>query len=127
MSDRLQELLRQRALVRDHLSWLDGEIAAEQNVHDQPLPGSKLRLQTRTAPSEAPAAQSQFQASHPPASPAPSGYLAPQAATIAQHAAAARQAPTASDENPAVAAAADAILEEYRRSPDALKTDIRTG
>ena len=30
MSDRLPELQRQRALIRDHLAWLDREIAALQ-------------------------------------------------------------------------------------------------
>jgi hypothetical protein len=28
MSDRLQELLQQRALIKEHLEWLDAEIAA---------------------------------------------------------------------------------------------------
>jgi hypothetical protein len=28
MADRLQELLQQRALIKEHLAWLEGEIAA---------------------------------------------------------------------------------------------------
>ncbi len=111
MSDRLQELLRQRALVQQHLAWLDGEIA-EANGHDpvDPSPAPRpLRPGLRPAP--------------PPPS-----YVASQAAALARHAATA-PAPSATrpDENPHVAAAADAILSEYRVEPASLKTDVRKG
>ncbi|MCX6955254.1 MAG: hypothetical protein NTV51_24130 [Verrucomicrobia bacterium] len=118
MSDRLQELLRQRALLQEHLAWLDREIeAASGRAADQPTP---LRLAPRPAFPPAPASQ-------PP--PSPSGYLASQAAAITRHAAETRAATAAAatDENPRVAATADAILEEYRVPPDALKTDLRKG
>jgi hypothetical protein len=110
MSDRLQELLRQRALVQQHLAWLDGEIAAAsgQEPVNPPPASSPLRPVARPAP--------------PPPS-----YVASQAAALARHAVTA-PAPSAtrSDENPHTAAA-DAILSEYRVEPDSLKTDVRKG
>ena len=36
MSDRLQELRRQRALIEEHLRWLDAEIAASQGPNRPP-------------------------------------------------------------------------------------------
>ena len=44
MSDRLTELQRQRALIQEHLAWLDHEIAAAQG---RPLPPSTA---TQAAP-----------------------------------------------------------------------------
>ena len=41
MTDRLQKLLRQRALIQEHLAWLDREIAENQEV--PPLPTSIAR------------------------------------------------------------------------------------
>jgi len=38
MTDRLQKLQRQRALILEHLAWLDREIAEDQGV--PPLPAS---------------------------------------------------------------------------------------
>lgn len=110
MSDRLQDLLRQRALIQEQLAWLDREIAA----------ASAADATTTPAPAPAP---------HPARAPLPQpGYLASQAAAIAAHQAAAARAPaTARGENPAVAAAADAILEKYRVQPDSLRTDVRQG
>ncbi|MEO7798696.1 MAG: hypothetical protein ABIY47_13335 [Opitutaceae bacterium] len=48
MADRLQELLQQRALIQEHLAWLEGEIAAasggsQRVAHPEPFlqpPGS---------------------------------------------------------------------------------------
>lgn len=44
MSDRLQKLLRQRALLQEHLAWLDREIAEAEGVPplpaDRPLPST---------------------------------------------------------------------------------------
>ena len=107
MSDRLQDLLRQRALIQEQLAWLDREIAA----------ASAADATTTPAPAPQPAR-----------APLPQpGYLASQAAAIAAHQAAARAPATDRGENPAVAAAADAILEKYRVPPDSLKTDVRQG
>ena len=109
MSDRLQDLLRQRAPIQEQLAWLDREIA------------SASAADATTTPAVATAPRSV------PTLPQP-GYLASQAAAIAAHQAAAARAPaTARGENPAVAAAADAILEKYRVQPDSLKTDVRQG
>ena len=108
MSDRLQDLLRQRALIQEQLAWLDREIAAASAAD------------ATTTPAVAPAPRSV------PALPQP-GYLASQAAAIAAHQAAARAPATDRGENPAVAAAADAILEKYRVQPDSLRTDVRQG
>ena len=110
MSDRLQDLLRQRALIHEQLAWLDREIAAAADAAD-----------ATAAPAVAPAPR-------PVSTPPQPSYLASQAAAIAAHqAAAARDTSTARRENPAVAAAADAILEKYRVQPDSLKTDVRKG
>lgn len=107
MSDRLQDLLRQRALIQEQLAWLDREIAA----------ASAADATTTPAPAPQPAR-----------APLPQpGYLASQAAAIAAHQAAARDPATDRGENPAVAAAADAILEKYRVQPDSLRTDVRQG
>ncbi len=106
MSDRHQELLRQRAIVQEHLAWLDREIAQISPNKTQPTPVSLAR--------PAPPA---------PLPSAPSGHLAGQAADLTRHAAASR--PTS--ENSSVPSAAEAILEEYRVAPDTLKTDIRKG
>jgi hypothetical protein len=42
MADRLEELRRQRALVQQHLEWLDREIAAESGKSTQAQTGAKL-------------------------------------------------------------------------------------
>jgi hypothetical protein len=91
MSDRLQELRRQRALAADQLAWLDREIAA---ASGQPAVAP-------TPPSSRPA-------------------LAPVVSSNAP------VAPTPV-ESPEVAAAADAILQDYRVDPAALKTDVKKG
>jgi hypothetical protein len=47
MADRLQELLQQRALIKEHLEWLDAEIAASSG---RPPPTTSLPLApTRSA------------------------------------------------------------------------------
>ncbi len=129
MSDRLQDLLRQRALIEEHLAWLDREIeaasaagAAPKIGYDLPPLSSPLRTEPWPLPPSAPV--------RPLAAPAASSssYLAGQAAAIARHAAdRAKNSTTASDENPQVVAVAEAILDEYRVPPDTLKTDVRKG
>jgi len=100
MPDRLQELRRQRALVADHLAWLDREIAADPAA-TAPGPG---------APS--------------PAAPVP---VVPPvrlpASLPAQPSVAGENSPVEA----VVAAEADAILEDYRVAPDELKTDVKKG
>jgi len=41
MTDRLQELLRQRALLQEHLTWLNREIAAAEGIPSLPTPVDK--------------------------------------------------------------------------------------
>lgn len=104
MSDRHQELLRQRALVQAHLAWLDHEIAhATPTTPTVPPSASGLRLKSSPSPTNA--------------------TLRYTADAILGHAAAGSPLPTA----PRELAQADAILDEYRIPPDALKTDIRKG
>lgn len=110
MPDRLQDLLRQRALVQEQLAWLDREIAAASGQSPSPTPASRLATTASSMPRTAPLAPS---------------YLAGQAAAIARHATASPTAATA--ENPAVNTAAEAILEEYRIPVDSLRTDVRRG
>jgi len=127
MSDRHQELLRQRALVQDHLAWLDREIAAAASAaaaagSSPTSPATRYALKSASAASAPPSAASTASSS---------GYLAAQAAAIAHHAAVA-PAPSASplpssDLNPAAAATADAIIDEYRVPTDTLKVDVRKG
>jgi len=102
MSDRLQELRRQRALVAEHLAWLDREIRAAGGTMSV-APAATLSSfvgpeDTLSAPVAAPiAVPAVF--TPPPAPPLP----------------------------PEVAATADAILDEYRVQPDSLKTDVKKG
>lgn len=98
MPDHLAELRRQRALIAAHLAWLDREIEAASGKTDP--------------------------------APAPSGALAaqdPALATAIVAAALKAQTAAATPEHPAVAAAADTILEEYRIPSETLKTDVRKG
>ena len=62
MSDRLAELQRQRALVQEHLAWLEREIAATGKALDQPAPAplpvptlaaASATVPTKPVPSEA--------------------------------------------------------------------------
>lgn len=100
MSDRLDALLRQRALLQEHLAWLDSEIAAAR-------PG------LAAAPVAAPAPVVSLPLRPAPLAPAP--VLAP---------AAPESAPVAPS---VLAAQADEILESYRTPPTSLKSDVRKG
>jgi hypothetical protein len=114
MSDRLQQLLRQRALLQEHLAWLDREIAEASGGAPTPAPAA--------TPSPAPIAA--------PIAPKPATptYVASQAAQILAAAAAAKPAPApAAEVSPEIAAVADEIIQKYQSGPDAMKTDIRKG
>ena len=100
MSDRLQELRRQRALVQEHLAWLDREIAA---AAGQPAP-------TTPAAPPLPSAES-------PLPPVAAPVVVPPVFTP----------PPAPPLPPEIAATADAILDEYRVQPDSLKTNVKKG
>ena len=96
--DRLPELLRQRALLQEHLAWLEREIAA---ASGQEWPTYPADAANREAPAPA----------KPPAAvPSPTAPTAPVPATTA--------------DEPSVA---EEIIDQYRVAPDALKTDLRKG
>jgi len=50
MSKRLPELLRQRALLQEHLAWLEREIAAEQGTAPTETPSTSSRNNNPSAP-----------------------------------------------------------------------------
>jgi hypothetical protein len=103
MADRLNELLRQRALLQQHVAWLDAEIAAAADPS-----GAAPAATPVTAPSTPPS---------PPAN-------APLAGPDPAHRPSAPPPPAA----PAIGAVSpDAILEEYRSAPGTLQQDVRKG
>lgn len=106
MADRLAELLRQRALLQEHLAWLDREIAGASNSASPALAASPLP-DPRAAPLLAPSI------------PAPP--------ITVRHLPLAASAPVIAPAADAGAADPDVILEQYRVAPAALKTDIRKG
>ena len=99
MSERLAELRRQRALVQEHLAWLDREIAAS-SPPSAPEPA---------APSAAPPPPVR-----PTVQPTALRQVAPPAARLA---ATSNSAPVD----------ADSILEQYRTAPGSLQSDVRKG
>ena len=122
MPDRLDELRRQRALLEQHLDWLDREIAAETQ---------RATAGTRALPQATEAA-----AAAPAPSIATSNAVTPEPTT----------ATTVNIVNPVVAAAPslpapnvpliplepsaldpETMMSQYRVAPDSLKQDIRKG
>ena len=120
MRDRLSELVRQRALVSEHLAWLDREIAS---VH------ATLSSSTRP-PETSPNAPTQSPASDPSTS---GSYIAPtQAATAPSNERHSPLLPTAgatpTTESRSVAPVApEELIEQYRVSPATVKQDVRKG
>ena len=103
MPDRLSELIRQRALVSEHLAWLDREIAS---VIAKPA-----------APSVEPVAI------------APASISAPDQPPTNQTAAlvSSTGAPTATQPGEIKASDTEEILDQYRVAPAAVKEDVRKG
>ena len=102
MSDRLPELLRQRALLLEHLAWLDREIAgitAQSPTTNPPVPPTAPLLPTPPQP--------------PSSAPIPSN----QVTSVRPETAPATELQPVSDE----------ILEKYRVAPAALQSDVRRG
>ena len=110
MSERLSELLRQRALLQQHLAWLDREIASATTPTTTPV--------ASTVPLPAPVALPTLPvlAGAPPP-------VAPTAgiATIGTGTATAPTSPLAVTPNP------DAILDKYRTETRNLQQDVRKG
>jgi hypothetical protein len=102
MSDRLRELLRQRALLQEHLAWLEREITA---ASDKGVPPAELPLAKIVVP--------------PTPTPAAIPTLAHSGPVIATTG--------TTRPVPVTAQAAEAILEEYRVPPNALQQDVRRG
>ncbi len=123
--DRLQQLLRQRALLQEHLAWLDREIAdASSGVTTPPAaptPLARAAQQPLVIPSPIAPPTPTILASSTPKPAAP--YLASQAAQILSGSGTLPPAETP----PAVEAVADEILEQYRVAPDSMKTDVKKG
>jgi hypothetical protein len=103
MPDRLEELRRQRALMQQHLEWLDREIAAETDKTRQAQTG--VRIATVVA------------AAVPKVSPPP----AQSPITETSPAAAARTVTPEAVSDP------DTILEQYRVPQTSLHSDVRKG
>ena len=103
MPDRLVELLRQRALIQEHLAWLDREIAAVSNQPDA-TPG--------LAPTTATVLPAPLTSAPASTVPVPN----PLAATSPIPAGRALPPPDA-----------DAIIEQYRSSPGSLQSEVRKG
>lgn len=101
MSHRLDELRRQHAIIEDHLAWLEGEIKALEKVEG-------------AATLKPPAAAT---------TPNPALIVGASRVVVPATPERTASAPVAS----VAAPAADAILDEYRVEPGALKSDIRKG
>jgi hypothetical protein len=101
MPDRLDELVRQRALVQEHLAWLNREIAAAAEAAKAPAPSASPVPSIPLAPAPA-----SVQATLPSVSPAPPPPPAAVAATPVD---------------------ADEILARYQAKPGSVKQDVRKG
>lgn len=114
MSDRLAELRRQRALLEEHLAWLDREMGAQTRQDSAARGGAPNPI--------APLPRT--------AAPARALSLAPGADAIARPPFAA----VAPDPGAGVSTlpaqpmpVADAVLDKYRVAPEAMKSDVRKG
>ena len=101
MADRLSELARQRALLSEHLAWLDREIADETVKRLIPKQPESLPTSAATDPT--------------PRSTAPTAVVERETPPVA--------APTA----PAIVPAPAEILDQYRVTPSTVKQDVRKG
>ena len=124
MRDRLSELVRQRALVSEHLAWLDREIANASATHAE-LTGAAIAPVPAVPPVPASAIGTSRSTTNdavipsvPPANAAPSalpGATQPAAITPA----------TSTGGVPT--AASDEIIEQYRVSTATVQQDVRKG
>jgi hypothetical protein len=107
--DRLAELQRQRALLQEHLAWLEREIAAEM----------------RGSPAASPASPSSS-TGLPAQSFANLGTL-PTSSVVATPASASLAAATGVSGPAAITSVVDPTLEVYRQDTASLKSDLRRG
>jgi len=103
MSDRLAELVRQRALVQEHLAWLNREIAAAAEA-----------AKTAAAAS----------GGTTDGSPSPESSLSPASSSAALRPVVAPSSPAS---EPAEAEDPDAIIARYQVAPGTVKQDVRKG
>lgn len=99
MSDRLSELIRQRALVVEHLAWLDREIADAKGKVDPAAPNAAVAV---LLPATNPASDAATALAPPNLVGPPPSVDAPVPET-------------------------EVILEQYRVTPTAVKQDVRKG
>jgi hypothetical protein len=100
MSDQLRDLLRQRALLQEHLSWLDREIAAASDKTPE------MPVAAAVAPKP------------PGFPPVP---LAPEPAAVIA------TTVVPGDKSADASPAAEALFEKYRVAPSAVQQDVRRG
>jgi hypothetical protein len=104
MPDRLAELVRQRALVQEHLAWLDREIA---NARQPPSPGAEappLVSPPSISASSMPTVGTSVQTSK---NPGEAGHVAGGPETLTSD--------------------VDTILAQYQVAPTVVKQDVRKG
>jgi len=106
MSDRLQELLRQRALLSEHAAWLEREIALEQGTESQ---AAATPVESPSMPAEAPAENAES-----PAPPPPAAGVSPSPGPLTPLADAGAQTP-------------DAILPEFPPEPKDIRKNVTRG
>jgi hypothetical protein len=106
MPDRHSELLRQRALVLEHLAWLDREIASTNPLSAVPAVPTLPVAPSVTTP--------------PAASMVPASDAADPAIPLLSPVSAAQTEPVPALES-------DGILEQYRVTPAAVHQDVRKG
>lgn len=107
-ADRLAELLRQRALIKEHLAWLDAEIAAASGpaaTSAAEPPTVTVRPATADARPASPVARETAEVATPAVAPAFAAATPPGLTE----------------------ASAEAILGEYQVKPDNLRQDVRKG
>lgn len=124
MPDRLQQLLRQRALLQEHLAWLDREIAEASGAATPPvapIPIARATQEPLVVPTPA-TPPSPTIAPSPPAKSFATGQAAQILATAATVATSRESGVPA-----AVDAVAEQIIEQYRPGLDTTKTDVRKG
>lgn len=128
MSQRLAELQRQRALLQEHLDWLEREIAAEQLRSTEPTsaPVSSPGVEP-TAPAEPSPTPSAMPAA--PAAGTATTVATAADTTIATTINVVAPAPLTAPSRPIAGSlhGPDEILDQYRIAPDTLRNDIRKG
>ncbi len=115
MSDRLSELLRQRALLHEHLAWLDREIAST----ERSAAPANAPIITRSVPLLI------VPLSGPSALGGVGGASIPSAPLITARAESPVSA--ASSAESVVVPGAEAILDKYRVETGSVQTDVRKG